>query len=354
MTDTQIEPSKELSIKDIILGFKKYFTEIIKNWIIVFLVTIPLVSYKLYKATQTPNTFKANLTFMVNEDEGGLGAGSGAVGILGSLGIGATEYNLDKILHLSKSFRIITDALFVKATVNGLEDFYANHLIRSQFKEGSPEYNFSFKHSDISKLNTSELQMLKSLYQMISGAEDSGSATLLVVSYEKLSGIMKMSLTLKNEELAISFLCTIYQRLGEFYVNKSIEKQKFTYEVILGKADSLKKQLSYRESARATFDDRNRGMFMETSMLPAQRMTRDMGMLSVMYSEAVKNAEVADFAIKSKIPFIQSIDIPIRPLKVQKVSYFFSAFLAIVIGLVISVGFIISRKIILDALSENV
>ncbi len=353
MTNTYIEQSKELSVKEIILGIKKYVIEIIKNWLIVVIVTIFISGYMSYKALVSPVTYRADLTFMVNEDEGGLGAGSAAVGILGSLGIGSTEYNLDKILQLSRSFRIISDAFFVKANINGVEDFYANHLIRCQFKEGSSDYNFKFTHSDINKFSIAELSMLKRLFQMVSGGEDNASTGLLITSYEKLSGIMKMSLTTKDENVSIFFLRTVYERLGDFYVKKSIEKQKFTYEVILSKADSLKQLLGNRESARANFDDRNRGLISETSKVPAQRLTRDLGMLSIMYNEAIRNAEVADFAIKSKIPFVQSIDIPISPLKPKKASIFKNIFIGFIIGFLLSSSFIIIKKIIKDALNEN-
>lgn len=347
--ENYIEQSKELNIKDTILLIRKYSNELIKSWKLVLLVTLPFLFYMLYKAYKQPVTYKSTLTFMVNEDEGGLGAGSVASGILGSLGIGATEYNLDKILQLSKSFRIISESLFIKETIDGVDDLLANHFIRIQFNNIPQDRDFRFTHSDISKFNAKELNMLKRLYHSLSGSDD-GAPGILNNSYEKLSGIMKMTLVTQSEELSIKFIRVIFERLGDFYVKKSIEKQKFTYEVILDKADSLKNLLKNKEISRANFDDRNRGLISETSKVPAIRLSRDLGMLNIMYNEAIKNAEVADFAIKSRVPFVQSIDIPLPPLKPIKPSFVKNITIGLSIGIIISIILVVIRKIIRDAI----
>jgi uncharacterized protein involved in exopolysaccharide biosynthesis len=73
-------------------------------------------------------------------------------------------------------------------------------------------------------------------------------------------------------------------------------------------------------------------------------------MLAIMYSEAIKNAEVADFAMKSKVPFVQSIDIPFSPLTPTRPSLLLNLVIGTSIGLFISIIFISIRKLLRDSL----
>lgn len=360
MDAKQYYQEEEITVKDLILALKKYLLEIIKNWKWLLVFMLPIMGYMGYKAYSTPITYKATLTFMVNEDEGGLGAASAAAGILGSLGLsGGNDYNLDKILELAKSFRIISESILRKSTIDGKEDYYANHIIRIQnlqkeWMKDKDLNNFSgFSHSDITKFTLVELKALKSIYTKMVGSEENKGATLFATNQDKLSGIMSLTMTSRNEELSINLIKEIYDNLGTFYVLKSIEKQKFTYEVIISKADSLKRLLTGKEVSRARFDDQNRGLISEQSKVPAQRLSRDLSMLNIMYSESIKNAEVADFAIKSKVPFVQSIDIPIRPLKPIKVSLLKQLIIAAMGGFILGTVFIIGRRIILDSFNEE-
>jgi uncharacterized protein involved in exopolysaccharide biosynthesis len=111
----------EITLKELILKIQEYWQEILKNWKLIFLIIIPFVAFFLIKAFLTPATYSAQLTFMVNEDEGGGGFG-GVSAILGQFGFGGggqSSYNLDKILELSRSRKIIQMALFEKVNIDG-------------------------------------------------------------------------------------------------------------------------------------------------------------------------------------------------------------------------------------------
>ena len=102
-----------ITVKEVILQIQEYYREVIKHWLIVLAFVIPLVFFMFYRAYIMPLTYKAELTFMVDEDEGGGGIG-GIGGILGNFGLstGASDYNLNKILFLSRTRKIIQESLF--------------------------------------------------------------------------------------------------------------------------------------------------------------------------------------------------------------------------------------------------
>jgi hypothetical protein len=317
-----------------------------------------VTSYMMYDAFSTITLYSSNLTFMVNEDEGGLGAGGVAAGILGSLGIGGEQtYNLDKILELARSNRIISESLLEKTEIDGKMDYYANHLInyfqmpqKDWKKDTMLNKGFQFTRSDLRIFNRKELSALKSLHMKLVGGNRNGG--ILTTSYSKASSIMQMNLVSPNEELSIKLLINIFDKLGKFYVTKTIEKQKYTYEVIINKADSIKNLLNGREYSKANFEDSNRGLISEVSKIPTHRLGRDVGMLSIMYNEAIKNAEVADFTIKSRVPFVQLIDEPFPPLKPIKPSKITNLLMGLIIGIIIGSMLIILRKIYNDALKK--
>lgn len=343
-----------LNLKHLILILKKYYKATIINWKIILFCIILSISYFLYQAFKTPITYTASLSFMLNENEGGVGLG-GAAAILGSIIGDEASYSLDKILELSKSNRIINESLLGVGVVNGKVDFFANHLIELyNLKETdwqndtSLNKGFRFTHNEIEKFSRREASALKSItVKLVSGYK---SPPLFSTSYSKQAQIMRLNLKTINEDLSISLLKQIYDNLGTFYINKSIEKQKFTYEVIIDKADSLKSLLNGKEYAKAKFSDSNRGLITETTKIPSNRLTRDVNILNIMYSEAIRNAEVADFAIKSKVPFIQAIDVPYAPIKPERKSKTIALLLGGIIGLSIGIFYSIIKTVLKEAL----
>ena len=352
--NNQNQQEDEITLKDLIAKIKEYGVEVIKNWKILLMFIIPITALMLYKALTTPITYTSTLTFMVNENEGGMGMGA-AAGILGMLGGGGEKNNLDKILELSKSQRILNEALLTKVEINGKTDIYANHIISvydmcntDWEKDTALQNGFIFKHNKIDSFSRKELSAIKSIYSKILGNEK--YAPLYSTSSSKQTSIMKMSLNTTSEELCVKLLKTIYDRLNIFYVSKSIEKQKYTYEVVVAKVDSIKRLLYGREYAKASYSDTHRGLVMETQQVPTQRLSRDINMLSIMYAEAIKNAEVADFSLKNKVPFVQAIDVPMFPLNPEKTGKIKALAIGIAIGMIIGILFIVIRRIIRDSL----
>ncbi|MEL6276275.1 MAG: Wzz/FepE/Etk N-terminal domain-containing protein, partial [Bacteroidota bacterium] len=119
----------EITLKELILKIQEYFWYLWgKKW---WIIAAGLIGGAIgfYRAWTTPLTYTAELTFMVNEDDGANAGGVGA--ILGQFGLGGgatSEYNLDKILALSRSRRIIREVLFDSVEINSEADLIANHI----------------------------------------------------------------------------------------------------------------------------------------------------------------------------------------------------------------------------------
>lgn len=363
----EIYHDDEITLKELILKLKEFWDELwhFKFWIVVTGLFIGL--YMGYSAYSSKPTYTAKQTFMVNNDEGG-GIMSGIGGILGSFGLGGGgggKFNLDKILELSKSRRISQDVLFASIEIGNKEDFLANHIITYKDTIGEwgqkPFYkfwgkesmlkDFRFTSDSLESFDINENSALKSIHGVLVGSEK--QAGLINTSYNEESGIMSISVTSENQNLSY-FICKIlYEKLSNYYVKKTIEKQMFTYKIIKSKYDSLELALSTTQFQLAKFEDKNQRLFSKVDKLKGLKINQEVQKLGLMYGEAAKNLEIADFSLKNKTPFVQEIDAPLLPIKGKKDSLVKGLVIGGFLGAFLCSLFIISRKIFRDTMAES-
>lgn len=359
----QIQPpgpeEEELTLRDIVVRVREYWSELKRSWRTLALICLPFLVWQGYMWYTSKPTYQTKLTFMVDDDSGG---GGGILGsILGGFGLAGGSDNNDKILELARSMRIIRQALFQKTEINGQTDYLANHFIRLQNlheeewskkpkNPGQPALKgFVFSHDSVEQFTRLENTALKSLYGMLVGSEE--SRPLFGARDNADSGVMTFTLSTRSEALTIALLRAIFDQLSDFYVNASTEKQQETYEIIRAKSDSLRRLLSGTEFRAAQFKEQNNLLLRPTDQLPTERLARDKAMLNLMYGESVKNLELADFALRNKVPYIQAIDLPIPPLTAAPYGKKKALGLGLGLGLVIGSLFVIGRKMVRDQMA---
>ena len=354
MSDIQtisIQPieNDEITLKELILKAKEYITEIIRYWYIVLLFVVPISAYMFYEAYKTKATYKADLTFSVNTDQGTSLGLAAALGGLGDLG-GNTK--LDKIVELSKSRKISQTALFRRAVINNVDDYFANHLIRERElhkaweKDTSGLKNFLFKRSSVDSFTRTENGALLKLHDILVG-----KTPIFISSYDKKSEVMKLSLTTTNEDLSIGLLKVIYDDLSTYYVAKSTSKEERTYKLFRAKADSLKNLVRSKDMSADRYEDRNRGSLFLEDKREADRLKKEAYIYNTLYGETEKNMTLASFALESKAPFIQEIDMPISPIKAEKKSKKMALITGFLLGGFLGAIIIILRKILRESLA---
>jgi len=351
--------SDVISLKDLIISLQGYWKEVwkYKFWVI---ATILLFSFLLaIKAKMAKPVYRAQLTFMINDEEGGSGL-SGIGAILGSFGLdgaGGDGQNLDKILQLSKARKISQNAFFEKVEIDGNTDYLANHVINYQDSLGmwfkpkfyqfwmkeSPLKEFRFTHDSIAIFNKSENLGLKIIHLIVSGNNDIPGITS--AEYNDDSGIMTISTTAKNPNVAFHLTKQSYNALQEYYVFNSTEKQRITYDLVKVKTDSIQQSLRADEYALATLKDTKRQRFLTKDKLPELRLEGRIKMGYAALGKALENLEIADFTLKNKTPFIQVIDEPLQPLLPVKPSIVKGILFGAILGGFLSIGLILLRKI---------
>lgn len=350
MEDTRQQNEDEFTFRYYILKGRSYFNELIRYWYIPAAFALLVAAYQVYKYYKTIPLYPATITFSVDEDEAG--GQSALTGMLSQFGIGnmrPARYNFDKILELGRSRRVVQESLFGKTTIDGKEDFVANHIIRIyDFSVASDEEGdgkpFFFTHDSIPIFNRQENEVLLSLYNFVIGPPGQPELALVSASYNEETNIISLTAATKNETLSLELSQRMFQSLSDYYVNKAIEKSQKTYKIVTMKRDSILGELRSTEYQLANFKDRNRSLIIRTDQLPELRLQREVLALSTMYTEVLKNVEMAEFSLRNKTPFIQVIDSPIAPLSPTQLSLLRKIVLGLILGGLIGAVIVAGRK----------
>lgn len=357
MTKIQTDSAQddELSLREVLLRARAYAAELWRCRLLVALIALPVVTYFAYTAFSKKATYDARLTFMLNEEKGGAGIAS----ILGQFGglFGSGDYQLDKILELARSRRIVTSALFEKAEIGGTTDYFANHFIRVQglhdkWRKDSTLNGFLFTRGNPVEFSRRENKAMMALYGLLIGSEK-GMTPLYSASLNEDSGIMALALSTRDESLSIELLSVLYEKLSTFYIEKSIQREQQTYDILAAKRDSIARALNRNDYATARFDDQHNALLMQTPKVPGKQYQRNTQLLQLMYGEAIKNTELADFALKSNMPFLTVIDVPVSPIRPTPPGRMRALALGIVLGGLAGAAFVIGRKIVREALATD-
>jgi len=328
MVDNQQLPNDEITIREIIIlvqDYLKFFWS--KKWLIL-LVGLLGAAFFFYRQWKAPVNYSTELTFMVNEDSKGGIPGVGS--ILGQFGLGGggADHNLEKIKELSRSRKIVQNVLFDTILMDGKEDFIANHLIDSYGyheswakADDSLLVNFYFKDDTIRDFNRTENTVLKALHYRVIGEAEKGSAALINIDHDPVTGILTMSGQAPSEVLTLEMVNKSYQSLSEFYISRSTERQKVTLERLNFTVDSVFQELSKVEYSLARFRDRSASLIQRRDQLQESNLMRRQQVLNVMYGEALRNRETSAFVLNSETPYFQAIDVPIAPLYTSSKSY---------------------------------
>lgn len=307
-----------------------------KGWILGTALFLAAIFF--YRTWQQPYLYTAQTTFMVNEESGGTSGGIGA--LLGQFGLGiggSSDFNLDKIVELGRSRHLIQQAFWDTAFIDGKNDLLANHLIRIQalhkeWEKDSLLNGFLFSSAVPQNFSRTENDAMLRLYGVMVGNEARKIPGLLQIGYQDESGILQLSVKTRSEDLSLALATRLYASLSAFYIKKTTEKQVETVRMLQAKTDSIYTALNKAEYNLAQRRDRSLGLQEQRWQVDQSRLNRELQVLTIMYGEAIKNRETADFLLKSTTPFFQLIDEAIGPLAKERKSLIKSSLVGAVLG----------------------
>ncbi len=349
---------EEISLKEVIIKVQGFIRELLRYFWIPLLAALVVGGLMYFQYTKKVTSYTGKLTFMVDSNEGGGLSGMATILATFGLGSGGKRANLDKITQIGKSRKIIYQVLQKKTVVDGVEDFFANHLLRIYpYRENWKKAErmdlaaFVFDNENIRRSDKTKDAILDVLYKKIVGSAETEDH-LLRSGYDDDSGIMFLSTTSESEDFSAHFTDSLFDTMSRYYIEKSSAKAKKTYKVFKAKADSIYGVLTAKQYALANILDQDKSFYLRTSKLKRDRLLGEIEIFTRAYAEAYKNMEVAAFDLDLKTPYITVIDRPIKPLPKNAPNLLISLIKGLLVGGMIGSAFVVLRKIYRDVMNE--
>ena len=288
LDNNQIENSNidndEISLKELILKMKDWVIFLKSKWKIIILTGIIGGIVGLIIAINDKTTYKAVLTFAMEEEKAGGGFG-GAAGLASSFGIdlggggGGGAFAASNLAELMKSRLLVEKVLLKPIVIDG------------------------------------KLISLAEYYIQINGLRNGQDKKVSILSIEVIS---------ENEIFSKVFCESLAAETSDFYIETKSKKAKINVDVLQRQVDSVKKALNINISAVSTEIDNvyNLNPAFNIKSTPSKQKQIDVQSNTAILTNLVVQLELAKIALRKETPLIQLIDPPIFPLEKIKLRKF--------------------------------
>ena len=342
MENNQIENSNidndEISLKELIIKIKEWGTFLKSKWKAIFIVGFIGALIGLTIALFEKPTYKAILTFAMEEDKGGGGGGlSGALGLASSFGIdlgggGGGAFAASNLTELMKSRLLVEKVLLEPITVNGkvisLVEYYIQiNELRKNWANKSDLKDIQFlPNADMSKFSLQQDSILKQIHQSLIGKEN-----LSIMQKDKKVTILSIEVTSKNELFSKIFCESIAKETSDLYIETKSKKARINVDVLQKQVDSVRNALNSAITSVANEADivYNLNPAFNVKGAPSKKRQIDVQSNTAVLTNLVVQLELAKITLRKETPLIQLIDRPILPLGKEK----FGKFKSIILGI---------------------
>jgi hypothetical protein len=340
MTENKHIIDDKLTLKELILNIQFWISYLTGKWKIFLLaLLIGGALGALYSQLKKP-VFHAHTSFVLEDSEmGGMGSVSGLaslVGVnLGSLGSSSGLFKGDNIMELYKSDLMLSQALLMPfdSQYQLIDKYISYNELDEKWKSKVDISNMDFS-VDRNSFTVSQDSVLKEVVKLIRKNH------LSVAKPDRKLSIIKVTVDSKDEKFAKAFNEALVEKVNTFYLETKTKKTFENLRILQSQADSVKQVLDQSLTAFASSSDRvpNPNPLLLTGTVETKKRQVDVQASSAVYSEIVKNLEIAKVNHRNNSPLLQIIDSPRFPLERTEVRLLkgvvFGAVLASVIMLI--------------------
>ena len=333
----------EISLKEIINKTKEWFAFLISKWKTIILMGIigGLIGFTI--ASFEKPTYKALLTFAMEDDKGGGGGLGGALGLASSFGIdlgggGGGAFSASNLAELMKSRlmveKVLLKPILVKGKIISLAEYYIqiNNLRNTwekkpmlkniHFIPNESRSNFTFQQDSIMKTIHRHLILLENLS---------------IMQKDKKTSIITIEVNSKDENFSKFFCENLAKETSDFYILTKSKKARINVEVLQKQVDSVRDELNGAITVVATETDNvyNMNPALNVKGAPSKKKQIDVQANTAILTNLVVQLELAKISLRKETPLIQTIDSPILPLDRKK----FGRLNALILASFLSSGF---------------
>jgi hypothetical protein len=331
MENNQIENSNidndEISLKELIIKIKEWGTFLKSKWKAIFIVGFIGALIGLTIALFEKPTYKAVLTFAMEEDKGGGGL-SGALGLASSFGIdlgggggGGGAFSASNLAELMKSRLLVEKVLLEPIVINGKTISLAEYYIQiNKLREGWDKKpllkNIQFlPNVDRSTFTLQQDSILQKIHTSLIDKQH-----LSIMQKDKKVTILSIEVTSENELFSKIFCESIAKETSDFYIETKSKKSKINVNVLQRQTDSVRNALNGAITGVANETDfvYNLNPAFNIKTAPSKKKQIDVQANTAILTNLTVQLELAKITLRKETPLIQMIDRPILPLQKEK------------------------------------
>lgn len=327
MTQTNNEIDRdEISIKGLVLKLGKLQHYLILKWKIILIAAILGSAIGLIYSILKKPTYKAELSFAIEDDKssgGGLGA---ALGLASQFGIdlgesGGGVFSGDNLLELMKSRSMVEGTLLTPVTIKNKTETLADLYIifnnyREKWDDNPALKDIKFIDQNRSNFSLQQDSVLGVFYK------DIIKKTLSVDKIDKKLSIVTVKVESENEFFSKYFTEILVKTVSNFYIATKTKKSAQNVAILQRQTDSVRRELNAALTGVASSADinPNANPSLQILRVPSQRRQVDVQANQAILTQLVANLEISKMSLRKETPLVQIIDTPILPLEKTKLS----------------------------------
>ena len=332
LENNQIENSNinndEFSFKELILKIKDWAIFLKTKKKNIFIAGLIGVTIGLTFALFEKPTYKAVLSFAMEEDKGSSGGGlTGALGLASSFGIdlggagGGGAFAATNLSELMKSRLLVQKVLLEPIQINGkiitlLEYYIQFNDLRGKWNNKEVLNNIYFlPNADPTKFSIQQDSIIREIHKRLVEKEK-----LSILQKDKKVTILFVEVNSENELFSKIFCENLAKETSNFYIKTKIKKAKINVDVLQKQVDSVKNALNSAISGVANETDNvyNMNPALNIKGAPSKKKQIDVQANTAILTNLVVQLELAKITLRKETPLIQLIDRPILPLEKEK------------------------------------
>jgi hypothetical protein len=311
------KPQQELTLADLMRKMILIFRFLLSKWVTISTVCIGFGVLGIVYAWQQKPTYIAEMTF-TTEAEGATKLG-GYLGLAAQFGIdlGGGSNNMfegDNLAQLLTS-RNLVETTLLSPSGNG------NNLMIDEYVDFN-EMRKAWQNEDLLKgikFNVDRSQNTR-IHDSIIGAVSSSIIKSDLQVYRKDKKLTAITAEMKSSDEVFSkkFIELLASNAIRFYTAYKSKRAVQNVQVLQKQTDSVRALLFGGIADVATINDLNVNPVKQSLRIPSQHKQIDVQVNGALYTELLKNLELAKLSLRKETPLIQIIDTPVLPLEKKK------------------------------------
>lgn len=341
---------EELSLKDVVGKARQWGHYLKTQWIKILVIGIVGGAIGYFNSELKKTEYKAVVRFTIESEQSGGGL-SGAMGLASKFGIdvgsgGGGAFTGKNLIELMKSRMLMQKTLLRSVKVDNKDITLANYFIdmmgwRAKWKEKPGTTDIDFRpNMNMDSLTIEQNSILGSIYSALHGG------ILKIEQKDPETSIINIEVTSRDEKFSKYLADIITEEISAFYIETKTKKSTANVLILQRQVDSLKSELNQSLSDVASSIDNtfNLNPALNIKKVPSSRRQIDVQGNGAIYTELVKNLEIAKMTLRNETPLIQVVDRPILPLSPLVSNPWRSFMVGFVFAGFIAAGFLMVKK----------